>query len=142
VRVRSSIFKIFGEDAQARQWMELITPTTAKALAYYDHATWGKYAAITDSVNSYFTTTGMPVNTFRRTKPFSSKSFNSVDSTFTDKHQSIVVFHETFWLPSVNAEIILRFHLPPITYKASATELRAALQYAFLSTLQQVPLQN
>ena len=27
--------------------MELITPTTAKVLAYYDHPAWGKYAAIT-----------------------------------------------------------------------------------------------
>ena len=49
VRVRSSIFKTSGEDAQARQWMELITPTTAKALAYYDHPAWGKYTAITEN---------------------------------------------------------------------------------------------
>jgi beta-galactosidase len=28
-------------------WMELITPTTAEALAYYDHPEWGRYAAIT-----------------------------------------------------------------------------------------------
>lgn len=27
--------------------MELITPTTAKVLAYYDHPAWGTYAAIT-----------------------------------------------------------------------------------------------
>jgi beta-galactosidase len=31
--------------------MELITPTTAKVLAHYDHPEWGKYAAITQ--NSY-----------------------------------------------------------------------------------------
>ena len=31
--------------------IELITPTTAKVLAYYDHPVWGKYAAITE--NSY-----------------------------------------------------------------------------------------
>lgn len=49
VRVQSSVFKISGEDAQARQWMELITPTTAKALAYYDHPVWSKYAAITEN---------------------------------------------------------------------------------------------
>ncbi|MEO7584620.1 MAG: beta-galactosidase [Ferruginibacter sp.] len=30
-------------------WMELITPTTAKVLAYYDHPTWGKYAAVTQN---------------------------------------------------------------------------------------------
>ncbi len=29
--------------------MELITPTTAKVLAYYDHPVWGKYAAITQN---------------------------------------------------------------------------------------------
>jgi beta-galactosidase len=29
--------------------MELITPTTAKVLAYYDHSVWGKYAAITQN---------------------------------------------------------------------------------------------
>jgi len=27
--------------------MELITPITAKVLAYYDHPVWGTYAAIT-----------------------------------------------------------------------------------------------
>ena len=29
--------------------MELITPKTAKVLAYYDHPVWGKYAAITQN---------------------------------------------------------------------------------------------
>jgi len=29
--------------------MELITPTTAKALAYNDHPAWGKYAAIIEN---------------------------------------------------------------------------------------------
>ena len=29
--------------------MELITATTAKVLAYYDHPVWGKYAAITEN---------------------------------------------------------------------------------------------
>jgi len=49
VWVQSSIFKISGEDAQARQWMELITPTTAKVLANYDHPAWGKYGAIIEN---------------------------------------------------------------------------------------------
>ena len=31
----------------ARWWMELLTPTTATALAHYHHPVWGKYAAIT-----------------------------------------------------------------------------------------------
>ena len=30
-------------------WMELLTPTTAKALAYYDHQHWGEYAALTQN---------------------------------------------------------------------------------------------
>ncbi|HUC92207.1 MAG TPA: beta-galactosidase [Paenibacillus sp.] len=28
-------------------WMELLTPTTAEVLAYYDHPQWGDYAAVT-----------------------------------------------------------------------------------------------
>ncbi|MCA0754777.1 beta-galactosidase [Paenibacillus sp. N4] len=28
-------------------WMELLTPTTAEVLAYYDHKQWGEYAAVT-----------------------------------------------------------------------------------------------
>lgn len=30
--------------------MELITPTTAKVLAWYNHPVWGKYAAVTENV--------------------------------------------------------------------------------------------
>lgn len=33
--------------SQVGMWMELITPTTAEVLAYYEHAQWGEYAAIT-----------------------------------------------------------------------------------------------
>jgi beta-galactosidase len=29
--------------------MELVTPTSAKVLAYYDHPVWGKYAAVTQN---------------------------------------------------------------------------------------------
>jgi len=36
-----------GKANEVTTWMELITPTTAKVLAYYDHPVWGKYAAIT-----------------------------------------------------------------------------------------------
>lgn len=35
------------KDNTVKAWMELITPTTAKVLAYYDHPVWGKYAAVT-----------------------------------------------------------------------------------------------
>lgn len=38
-----------GKDNIVKTWMELITPTTAKVLAYYDHPVWGKYAAITQN---------------------------------------------------------------------------------------------
>jgi len=38
-----------GNDNKVNNWMELITPTTAKVLAYYDHPVWGKYAAVTSN---------------------------------------------------------------------------------------------
>jgi beta-galactosidase len=38
-----------GNENKITTWMELITPTTAKVLAYYDHPVWGKYAAITQN---------------------------------------------------------------------------------------------
>jgi beta-galactosidase len=36
-----------GDQNYANKWMELITPATAKVLAWYDHPAWGKYAAVT-----------------------------------------------------------------------------------------------
>ena len=33
--------------AEARYWMELLTPTTAETVARYEHKYWGKYSAIT-----------------------------------------------------------------------------------------------
>jgi beta-galactosidase len=38
-----------GSQNYIEKWMELITPTTAKVLAYYDHPAWGKYAAVTQN---------------------------------------------------------------------------------------------
>lgn len=38
-----------GIENKIKTWMELITPTTAKVLAYYDHPVWGKYAAVTEN---------------------------------------------------------------------------------------------
>jgi len=38
-----------GKDNNVNTFMELITPKTAKVLAYYDHPVWGKYAAITQN---------------------------------------------------------------------------------------------
>ncbi|MBL7815598.1 MAG: beta-galactosidase [Saprospiraceae bacterium] len=38
-----------GNANKVTTWMELITPTTAKVLAYYDHPVWGNYAAVTQN---------------------------------------------------------------------------------------------
>lgn len=38
-----------GNENVVKTFMELITPKTAKVLAYYDHPVWGKYAAITQN---------------------------------------------------------------------------------------------
>jgi beta-galactosidase len=38
-----------GKDNKVETWMELITPTTAKVLAYYEHPSWGNYAAVTQN---------------------------------------------------------------------------------------------
>jgi beta-galactosidase len=38
-----------GNQNYADKWMELITPTTARVLAWYDHPAWGKYAAVTQN---------------------------------------------------------------------------------------------
>jgi beta-galactosidase len=49
VSLKGDNFDLKPEDKKANTWMELITPTTAKVLAYYDHPVWGKYAAITEN---------------------------------------------------------------------------------------------
>jgi beta-galactosidase len=46
VSLKGDPFKA-GKENRVNTWMELITPTTAKVLAYYDHPVWGKYAAVT-----------------------------------------------------------------------------------------------
>ena len=40
-------FKVGAEANTARWWMEMLTPTTAKVLARYQHPVWGQYAAVT-----------------------------------------------------------------------------------------------
>ena len=40
-----------GETYEAREWMELLTPSSAAVWAEYEHPHWGKYAAVTH--NSY-----------------------------------------------------------------------------------------
>ena len=42
-------FAVSGKDNEARGWMELVTPGSARVLARYDHAAWGKYAALTEN---------------------------------------------------------------------------------------------
>ena len=37
------------KNAPSHDWMELLTPTTGKTLATYQHPYWGKYAAITEN---------------------------------------------------------------------------------------------
>lgn len=45
--VTISGFDLPVEQLQIKSWMELLTPTTAQVLSYYNHPNWGKYAAIT-----------------------------------------------------------------------------------------------
>jgi beta-galactosidase len=51
VSLKGDPYGVGIENNKVNTWMELITPTTAKVLAYYDHPVWGNYAAITE--NSY-----------------------------------------------------------------------------------------
>ena len=50
VSLRDDPFQVGEEHNQVHTWMELITPTTADVLAWYEHPHWGKYAAITENV--------------------------------------------------------------------------------------------
>ncbi|WP_198174733.1 beta-galactosidase [Spirosoma arboris] len=49
VSLKDDPYKVGKEQNVVKTWMELITPTTASVLAYYDHPVWGKYAAITEN---------------------------------------------------------------------------------------------
>lgn len=49
VTLKGDPFRVGAENNKVFTWMELITPTTAKVLASYDHPVWGKYAAITQN---------------------------------------------------------------------------------------------
>ncbi len=50
VTLKGELFNVGVGGHQVHTWMELLTPTTAKVLAYYDHPVWGSYAAITRNV--------------------------------------------------------------------------------------------
>jgi beta-galactosidase len=47
VFLKGDPFQAGDQNNKVNTWMELIIPTTAKVLAYYEHPVWGKYAAIT-----------------------------------------------------------------------------------------------
>ncbi|QMW06846.1 beta-galactosidase [Spirosoma foliorum] len=49
VSLKDDPYKVGKEQNTVKTWMELITPTTASVLAYYDHPVWGNYAAITEN---------------------------------------------------------------------------------------------
>ena len=49
ISLKGDPFQVGKEHNAIETWMELITPTTAEVLAYYDHPHWGKYAAITEN---------------------------------------------------------------------------------------------
>ncbi len=49
VSLSSEVLTLTDEDKPIKTWMELLTPTTAKVLASYQHPVWGKYAAITQN---------------------------------------------------------------------------------------------
>ena len=49
VSLKGNPFGVSYEDNKVNAWMELITPSTATVLAYYEHPVWGKYAAVTQN---------------------------------------------------------------------------------------------
>jgi beta-galactosidase len=49
VGLKGDTYQASRDDNQVSTWMELLTPTTAKVLATYDHPVWGQYAAITEN---------------------------------------------------------------------------------------------
>ncbi|SFD52224.1 beta-galactosidase [Paenibacillus catalpae] len=49
VSLKGNPFGVDEESNQVKVWMELLTPTKAEVLAWYDHPHWGTYAAITEN---------------------------------------------------------------------------------------------
>lgn len=43
------VFDLPEEDRKLHCWMELVVPTEARVLAWYQHPAWGKYAAVTEN---------------------------------------------------------------------------------------------
>lgn len=50
VSLKGDPFGVGEENNKVSSLMELIYPTTARVLAYYDHKCWGKYVAITQNI--------------------------------------------------------------------------------------------
>ncbi|MHA7963914.1 beta-galactosidase [Paenibacillus sp. CAU 1782] len=49
VTLKDDPFGVGAEHNTIDVWMELLTPTTAEVLAWYEHPQWGQYAAITEN---------------------------------------------------------------------------------------------
>lgn len=49
VILKGDPFGVGAEHNTVEVWMELLTPTTAEALAWYEHPHWGAYAAVTEN---------------------------------------------------------------------------------------------
>jgi beta-galactosidase len=49
VTLKNDPYQVGAEHNKIHTWMELLTPTTAQVLAYYNHPQWGNYAAITQN---------------------------------------------------------------------------------------------
>ncbi len=49
VSLKDDPFSVGEDNNYIETWMELITPSTAEVLAYYDHPHWGEYAAVTQN---------------------------------------------------------------------------------------------
>jgi beta-galactosidase len=49
ISLKNDPYQVGAAQNKVTTWMELITPTTAKVLANYDHPVWGNYAAITQN---------------------------------------------------------------------------------------------
>jgi beta-galactosidase len=49
VSLKDDPFHVGTSENTIEKWMELIVPTTAKVLAWYNHPAWGKYAAVTEN---------------------------------------------------------------------------------------------
>ncbi|WP_207720198.1 beta-galactosidase [Flavobacterium undicola] len=49
VSLKDDPFQLGKDKNEIKYWMELLTPTTAKVLAKYDHPQWNNYAAITQN---------------------------------------------------------------------------------------------